>query len=96
MNLWTIVIGALKLVIAGVDALLPDWTPLDLTEHLAGIVAFLGDVKIGQFLGWVNLYAPISEAIDIARIALPIWMTALIYRGVLKLLRSLRVLGAGS
>lgn len=88
-----LLIGFFRVIVAALDLLLPDWTPLDLDPLLDSIEEH-GSVIFGLFR-WLNWYAPVNELLVIGGLGLSLFAAALIYRGAMKLARTLHLFGGG-
>lgn len=85
-----------RLILDGLNFLLPDWNPLGLDGMVASITAGGPGGTLFGMLRWANYYAPVSEALTIGLLALTLWMAALLYKVAMKLGRTLHLFGGSS
>lgn len=87
-----LIIAAVTAAVLVVLALLPAWTPINLTgpiNDLAGTTLFSG-------LGWLNSYFPVDTLLQILGLQLSIWAAVYVVRFVIWLLQLFRIAGGGT
>lgn len=75
----TLALGVLDLLLGLVDALLPDWTPVDLGSLVDTVLAGL-PVEVGEMLRWTNQYFPLAEVLSLMSVLAGVWAVMHLYR----------------
>lgn len=70
-------------------ALLPEWSPID----LSGPVAAITNTALFDGLGWLNSYFPVDTLLTILGLQLTLWSAVYVVRFVIWLLQLFRVAG---
>lgn len=89
--IWSALLTLLKAMRAVVVAILPTWTPVDLSGYTDELTANAGGVF--GLLAWADWYAPITEFLQLVLVVSGIFVTALLYKGVMFVLRTFHIAG---
>ena len=73
-----------------VDLLLPNWEPINLDSAVDTIQT---QQNVFSLLAWANYYMPLTDLLLGITVVLAVYPGALIYKGVMKLLRTLHIIG---
>lgn len=82
-----------RVVLAGFDAILPDWSLPDISQQLMTVKTKVDSTEALRFVAGANNFLPIEEAVTLAALLAALWLAVLLYRMVVWILTKAHVFG---
>lgn len=78
------------------DQFLPNWDPLNLQPTINAIFDVSDQLRIPDYVAWLNHYLPATEAFLMLGVLLATWLAAHVWHAAIWLLSKLHIAGGGS